>query len=1115
MSITSFQTGSITLGSGTASDSVTLSTTVTQGNSILITSMSGGNATAGASNVRTTLSSDGTTVTASRDATTTNSTITVNYQVIESPGFNVQHFEETLSTGTNAVALTAVDTNYSFPIINGISVLGSTRGWDDVAAVEITTSTNANVEVVEGTNGPILAFQIVEMSADEIASVQIHKVTQSASTVDTTITSVNTAKTLLFSGAIFNGVAGGDTLRNVGLSSPRLTSSTNLRCVSSGSDPRLETWIYVVEFTKLNVNSKTASPTTTTVNEVLTSTPDYGGAIVNGIFNTYTTSTDTDDTSAESAWASSLSGNTWTFTRGASTSTGELSYSTFDWIEIFVPRVKHQGTTVSTGYLAASTSHLVGVPDGIQAGEFYGIYCLLSESGKTASATGFDSRSFNFSVASSSAHVLLFKEADGTESGNITVNIEPDGTSALTAHAFRLSNVDMLDPFNGNNYTSETDTVSVTTTTIAADTLFNSANNGFLAAVAAEANRDVVTADADLIEIGSTADTNSVHVYLDEFSTTGGNPQYDWLMSSSRQFDKTIFEIKAISGPISTPKQATNGSTTGNPTITHGLTINEGDVIVVSVHANANASFTDNNGSFPFTKDYEGSGGPGGQDYAIFTRVAGASEPATYNWTLSEPQRWSIVLEVYSGVDASIWDVAPTVGTRNTGSSTTATAPSITTLTPNAKALVRYGWDTSTAVTTSNVTNNFGDKVEITSPQGQAGYSKEIQVASAVGSTAVTLDSSRSWFAHSMALKPAVTADTLQASVTGTANTTASLTAGVTLQGDASATASAAGSLTVPIELQGSASATASTTGSLTVPKELQGSASAQASTTASLTVPADTLQASVTATASTTGLLSTGALLQAAVSGVASTSATLSTGATLQSNVVAVATTQADLTVPATTLQGNAVANATVSGLLTVPADTLQAFVTGIASATGLLSDSAATLQANVTATATTQATLRTGARLQASVTGVCTVTAKFPVLLGWESTVQFAIYDALANNAQVQSLVNGVYDNVPEESVTYPYITIGEAIHNEFDTDTELGNDVSVVIHSWSDHRGRKEVKEIQNAVYQALNRTELTTTGYNFISSDFVTSQTFVESDGKTRHGVQEFRILLDEL
>lgn len=138
------------------------------------------------------------------------------------------------------------------------------------------------------------------------------------------------------------------------------------------------------------------------------------------------------------------------------------------------------------------------------------------------------------------------------------------------------------------------------------------------------------------------------------------------------------------------------------------------------------------------------------------------------------------------------------------------------------------------------------------------------------------------------------------------------------------------------------------------------------------------------------------------------------------------------------------------------------------------------------------------------------------------FEIAVQGALFQAL-NNSNVKSAVKGIYDAVPEFpkgcDQGFPYLTIGEAIHNEWDTDDTLGNNVSIDVHVWSrygkKYRGRKEAKEIQGLIYKALHRQELTYETYDIISVDFENSQTFKDADGLTVHGVSTFRILIDEV
>lgn len=335
MAITSFQTGTITLNASAPDDttqSATLGTTVTQANAILVVSMRGGSNAVGQYNVRVTLSSDGTTVTATR--TTSGSAITVNYQVIEAPEFTVQHFENTISAiGTHDQAITSVDTDYAFPVSTGLSASGGSRGSDDFVSVRITSATNAQLEVGSASSITV-AFQIVEMSSAEIASVQEASTTLAAATNNVTITSVDTAKSLIFASSWLSGTG---TVANRQIPILSLTSSTNLRLQSaSQSLSAMTVYAYVVEFVNLPVtHTLTTGIAGTTTTEVLGATPTNGGAVVNGLIGRFATSSDLDDDSLEAMFTASLSATTWTFERGASTTNADISYSVFDWADIF------------------------------------------------------------------------------------------------------------------------------------------------------------------------------------------------------------------------------------------------------------------------------------------------------------------------------------------------------------------------------------------------------------------------------------------------------------------------------------------------------------------------------------------------------------------------------------------------------------------------------------------------------------------------------------------------------------------------------------------------------------------------------------------------------------
>lgn len=132
----------------------------------------------------------------------------------------------------------------------------------------------------------------------------------------------------------------------------------------------------------------------------------------------------------------------------------------------------------------------------------------------------------------------------------------------------------------------------------------------------------------------------------------------------------------------------------------------------------------------------------------------------------------------------------------------------------------------------------------------------------------------------------------------------------------------------------------------------------------------------------------------------------------------------------------------------------------------------------------------------------------------MSFEVAVQNAVIDALKASAPLLALVKGVFDNVPQ-STAFPYVTVGEDNHTEWDTDEIIGSDCSITVHTWSRKRGRGETKNIQGHIYNALHRAELSHAGYRFDSVNFETSNSFMDADGLTRHGVQTFRVLIERV
>lgn len=104
-------------------------------------------------------------------------------------------------------------------------------------------------------------------------------------------------------------------------------------------------------------------------------------------------------------------------------------------------------------------------------------------------------------------------------------------------------------------------------------------------------------------------------------------------------------------------------------------------------------------------------------------------------------------------------------------------------------------------------------------------------------------------------------------------------------------------------------------------------------------------------------------------------------------------------------------------------------------------------------------------------------------------------------------------VYDHVPQDA-TFPYVVVGEPIGVEHDADDIQGWDGEVTIHSWSRFRGFEEVEKIQRQVDSALHRTVPAVVDARIVTLHRTTVDGFVDEDGLTRHGIQSFRVILEE-
>lgn len=120
----------------------------------------------------------------------------------------------------------------------------------------------------------------------------------------------------------------------------------------------------------------------------------------------------------------------------------------------------------------------------------------------------------------------------------------------------------------------------------------------------------------------------------------------------------------------------------------------------------------------------------------------------------------------------------------------------------------------------------------------------------------------------------------------------------------------------------------------------------------------------------------------------------------------------------------------------------------------------------------------------------------------------VATAIYSRLTGDATLVGLVEGIYDDVPQDTA-YPYVVIGEETTVNNGSKTLDGQEYTLTLHVWSRYRGFKEVKQIMERIYTLLHNYDLSATGASVANLRQEFTSTLMDADGLTRHGVIRFR------
>lgn len=124
----------------------------------------------------------------------------------------------------------------------------------------------------------------------------------------------------------------------------------------------------------------------------------------------------------------------------------------------------------------------------------------------------------------------------------------------------------------------------------------------------------------------------------------------------------------------------------------------------------------------------------------------------------------------------------------------------------------------------------------------------------------------------------------------------------------------------------------------------------------------------------------------------------------------------------------------------------------------------------------------------------------------------LQKSIFDTLSGDSTITSTYGAnVYDYIPDNT-SFPYVKLGEETSVDNGTKTLQGNEHTLVIHTFSQYRGSKEVKNIMSRIYALLHESSLSVSGASLVNLRFEFSDIIKENDGLTTHGIQRFRAVV---
>ena len=105
-------------------------------------------------------------------------------------------------------------------------------------------------------------------------------------------------------------------------------------------------------------------------------------------------------------------------------------------------------------------------------------------------------------------------------------------------------------------------------------------------------------------------------------------------------------------------------------------------------------------------------------------------------------------------------------------------------------------------------------------------------------------------------------------------------------------------------------------------------------------------------------------------------------------------------------------------------------------------------------------------------------------------------------------------VFDYVPQDMKSYPYVQINSLVPVVSDTDSELGFNVILKVVAFSRYRGGKEINDLCDTIYSALHQWSMPDTQTYTVGRIIEQNRRiYTQDNGYIRWSVQEYRLIVD--